>query len=340
MLFGGDSNLGGLSGYLPEEGGRTIFTTGSRIVASDVVGSDVVELDEMCPEDATSHLEQSLIRKDAMRNSPGQVKKPLTVTENLPLAITQAAAYLNKNQISIAKYLELLRGNQDDLVSLLSREFQNKRWYRGERNTVATTWLLSFEQMRKSKEAAAVLLSFISHLQPKNIPLSLLPPIGSEGEMTDAIGTLCAYSFLSSRGNNEIFDMQSLVHLATRIWVEQDMRAVKGRYLGGLDHGPRKLELLDRALACSDNQAGEDADAELALRTVEEVEMIFDAFVNLHRGCGKCRRCEELGMCLSGKMDGKIRASKVLQEAVKHARHICKEGMTTVDEHLDNSRQL
>jgi tetratricopeptide (TPR) repeat protein len=222
LLFGGNGNLEGLIDYLPEsESGRTLFTTRSRIVADDAAKGDVVELGKMSPQDATSHLEESLIRKDAIRSSPDQVQELLTELEYLPLAITQAAAYLNKNQISVAGYLGLLRATPQDMVNLMSREFRDKTRHKGAQNAVATTWLVSFEQIRRSESAAAGLLAFISRIQPKGIPRSLLPPCESEEEMTTAIGTLCAYSFLSGRGDNKVFDMHSLVHMATRIWVEQ-----------------------------------------------------------------------------------------------------------------------
>ncbi|KAK4443239.1 TPR-like protein [Podospora aff. communis PSN243] len=222
LLFKGTGKSEGLIDYLSEsEGGRTLFTTRSRIVAGDAANSDVVELKRMSPQDATSQLEKSLIRKEAVHNSPDQVQELLNELECLPLAITQAAAYLNKNQISVADYLGLLRGTPRDMVSLMSREFRDKTRYKGTQNAVATTWLVSFEQIRKFESAAADLLAFISRIQPKGIPRSLLPPCESEEETTNAIGTLCAYSFLSSRGDNEVFDMHSLVHMATRIWVEQ-----------------------------------------------------------------------------------------------------------------------
>ncbi|KAK4197446.1 putative kinesin light chain [Triangularia verruculosa] len=218
-----DHNLlsGSLANYLPEsECGRTLFTTRSRKVAVDAAGSDVVELDKMSPQDAVSHLKESLIRKDAIRNSP-DVEELLSELEYLPLAITQAAAYLNENQISVVEYLGLLRGTQQDMVSLMSREFRDKTRYKGSQNAVATTWLVSFEQIRRSESAAADLLAFISRIQPKAIPRSLLPQCESREEMTRAIGTLCAYSFLNNRGENKVFDMHSLVHMATRVWVDQ-----------------------------------------------------------------------------------------------------------------------
>jgi Tetratricopeptide repeat len=42
-----------------------------------------------------------------------------------------------------------------------------------------------------------------------------------EEQMVHAIGTLCAYAFLVRREESKIFDMHSLVHLATRIWVQK-----------------------------------------------------------------------------------------------------------------------
>ena len=222
LLFGEIGKSEGLVDYLPEsDGGRTLFTTRSGIVADDIASADVVKLEKMSAQDATNYLEESLIRKNSIRNNPDQVKQLLTDLEYLPLAITQAAAYLNKKQISVGEYLGLLRGTPRDMVSLMSREFRDKTQYKGTQNAVATTWLVSFEQIRRHESAAADLLAFISRIQSKGIPRSLLPPCESEEEMTNAIGTLCAYSFLSSRGENKVFDMHSLVHMATRIWVEQ-----------------------------------------------------------------------------------------------------------------------
>jgi predicted metal-dependent phosphotriesterase family hydrolase len=56
---------------------------------------------------------------------------------------------------------------------------------------VATTWVVSFSQIRERDAAAAELLAFISYVEWKAIPRSLLPEAQSEGEMEEAIGTLC-----------------------------------------------------------------------------------------------------------------------------------------------------
>ncbi len=140
----------------------------------------------------------------------------------LPLAITQAAAYINIKQVPLAEYVGLLHGTQQSLISLMSKEFRDNTRYPGSQNAVATTWLVSFDQIRKADNAAAELLSFISCVEPKGIPQSLLPGYALREQLLDALGTLCAYAFLTRRGAGNVFDMHSLVHMATRIWVQRE----------------------------------------------------------------------------------------------------------------------
>ena len=221
VLFGEPDTSGGIIKYLPKsEKGLTLFTTRSRDVAGRVAGSDVVDLVRMDSQEATSLLERLLTRKEPINDTV--LQELLDELTYLPLAITQAAAYLNRNQVSIAKYLGLLRGTEKDMVSLMSREFCDSMRYEGTQNAVATTWIVSFEQIHRLDSAAADLLSFMSQIEPKAIPQSLLPELGSEEETVDAIGTLCAYDFVARR-NDEMLDMHSLVHLATRIWVREGL---------------------------------------------------------------------------------------------------------------------
>ncbi|KAG7284212.1 hypothetical protein NEMBOFW57_010576 [Staphylotrichum longicolle] len=215
ILFGsaGMRAPGGISRYLPEsKDGLTLFTTRSLDIAVSVAGSDVVELHAMDPEEATAFLEKSLIQKDLLRDeaATGELLMQLTY---LPLAITQAAAYINIKKIPLAEYARLLQGTQQGIISLMSKEFRDNTRYAGSQNAVATTWLVSFDQIRKSHKAAADLLSFISCIEPKEIPQSLLPDSASAEQLVDAIGTLCAYGFLTRRGDSKVFDMHGL-HVA------------------------------------------------------------------------------------------------------------------------------
>jgi Tfp pilus assembly protein PilF len=222
ILFGSADMLGGISDYLPEsDNGLTLFTTRSREVAVSVTGSDVIELNAMDQPEAAVFLEKSLIQKDMLRDE-GATAELLKELTYLPLAISQAAAYINTKQVPLAEYVKLLHGTQQDIVSLMSKEFRDNTRYAGSQNAVATTWLISFDQIRKSDNAAADLLSFISCIEPKGIPQSLFPDSESTAQLVDAIGTLCSYAFLTRREDSKVFDMHGLVHLATRIWVQRE----------------------------------------------------------------------------------------------------------------------
>ncbi|KAF2994669.1 hypothetical protein E8E13_001284 [Curvularia kusanoi] len=236
VLFGSEQSQG-IVDYLPtSEQGIVLYTTRTPEVA-ELTPGDVIELSDMSRVDAIDFLTRSLARK-------GNLSDDTTTTELLdeltclPLAIAQAAAYLNRNRLSIPKYLQLLRSTEQDLVHMMSREFRDDTRYKGSKNAVATTWVVSLDQIRKHDAMAAKLLSFISCIEWKAIPRSLLPSMGSDAQTEEAIGALCGYSFLTRRANHvptpgsesthpagindeELFDIHRLVHLATRVWISE-----------------------------------------------------------------------------------------------------------------------
>ncbi|KAI0007897.1 hypothetical protein F4779DRAFT_642503 [Xylariaceae sp. FL0662B] len=220
ILFGLPGEPSGIDEYLPKsDNGITLFTTRSREVAVSVATNDVIDLEQMSPQEAKSFLGKTLIQKQLLQDE-AITKALLQELTYLPLAISQAAAYLNRNQMSIKKYLALLRGTEQDMVSLLSREFHDGTRYSGSQNAVAATWLVSFDQISNSDGVAANLLSFISCIEPKAIPQSIFPDSQSEG-VENAIGTLCGYAFLARREDEDMFDMHSLVHMAIRVWIQK-----------------------------------------------------------------------------------------------------------------------
>lgn len=60
---------------------------------------------------------------------------------HLPLAIAQAAVYINSMDVSIQEYMQLLRDTEQDMLNLLSREFRDSTWYTDSKNAIAATWL-------------------------------------------------------------------------------------------------------------------------------------------------------------------------------------------------------
>jgi tetratricopeptide (TPR) repeat protein len=84
----------------------------------------------------------------------------------LPLALEQAAAYVQASGGSLAGYLDSFRQRRPEMLG------------RGEptgyRQTVATTWQLAFEDVQQSAPGAAGLLRLLAFCAPEAIPLGLL----------------------------------------------------------------------------------------------------------------------------------------------------------------------
>ncbi|RBR16165.1 hypothetical protein FVER53590_13503 [Fusarium verticillioides] len=230
-LYGTAEAPGGIVEFIPDcEHGYILYTTRSREVAVSVAQNNVVKLSEMDDEDAKALLKSSLIEKNQMQDTV-LIDKLLEKLAYLPLAITQASAYMKVNEISVNEYLHIFQNTNHDMVELLSYGFRDRTHYDSSQGAVATTWIVSFNQIRALHEDAATILSVTAYLEPKAIPRALLPPLGSDQKMTRAIGTLCGYSFLSKREGGETFDMHSLVHLAIQRWNEEE----------GLEAGTRQM---------------------------------------------------------------------------------------------------
>ncbi|KAK1238238.1 hypothetical protein MKX08_002817 [Trichoderma sp. CBMAI-0020] len=220
--------------YLPKsQYGSIIFTTRDKKAAVKLAGPasrNVVEISEL-DESGAKQLLQKYLSEDLL-NDQQHMKALLDELCNLPLAITQAAAYINANGVDLATYLSLLDDQEDVVVDLLSENFEDEGRYRDLKNPVATTWLISFEQVRQRDPLAADYLSFMACVDAKDIPQSLLPPGPSRKKEIDAIGTLQGYSFITkaSAGPSNPVDLtiniHRLVHIATRNWLRtQDLLA-------------------------------------------------------------------------------------------------------------------
>ncbi|KAK2006413.1 kinesin light chain [Colletotrichum eremochloae] len=216
MLRSGDSP--GINNYLPANGdGRILFTSRFRKLAFELVGKEVLELEKMSTSEARKFFEQ-VMSQDAAQ-SVELIEELLAQLEHLPLAISQAAAYLSNNSISISVkgYLSVLRGTEKEAAGLLSREYRDHTRYDDEDtgHAVATTWLVSFRYIVQMNDsgAAMVLLKFISQIEPTSIPLDLLPPMNTE-DLHYAIGTLASFAFLDRRAGTDLFYMHRLDNAA------------------------------------------------------------------------------------------------------------------------------
>ena len=116
-----------------------------------------------------------LAERTADRDSQAALKLAAELG-GLPLALEQAAAYIQATGDSLAGYLAELRRRRADLLA------------RGEpagyTGTVATTWALAFTQLERSAPGAAGLLRLLAFCAPEAVPLGLLrSPPGLTGQL-------------------------------------------------------------------------------------------------------------------------------------------------------------
>lgn len=213
-----NSSNSGLRSLLPKsDQGAIVFTTRSNRVAQYLAPGNIIEIREMDEKKALKVLKNSLVNKSLVEDDHS-TRKLLEQLTFLPLAIVQAASFINENQTDIATYVRLLDGQGQDVINLLSEEFEDEGRYKSIRNPIATTWLTSFMKIRKTEPLAADCLAFLSCVNAKEIPTCLLPaPEGVQREK--AIGVLSSYSFLRTSKAGTRLDMHRLVHLATRNWL-------------------------------------------------------------------------------------------------------------------------
>ncbi len=208
--------------HLPRsDRGSILITTRSRKAAVQMGVQHVIAVPEMDEKTAVQLLRRTLIvpQREYFNETESRLVEQLTC---LPLAIVQAAAYINANDISLQDYLSLLNHADDTVVELLSEHFGDEGRYAEAKNPAAMTWLISFEHIRRYDRLAVEYLSFMACLEPKFIPHSFLPRATSEKGMVDALGTLTAYSFITKRSGGKFYDMHRLVHLATRNWLKSE----------------------------------------------------------------------------------------------------------------------
>lgn len=199
-----------LKDYLPKsKQGCIVFTTRDKKTAIKLAGQNIIEVPEMEEDGALQLLQKSLV-EPSLLDRQGDANILIKELTYLPLAIVQAAAYINENSITLGDYLSLLNEQEESVIELLSEEFEDDWRYPSVKNPVATTWLISFEQIRHKS------------IDRKDIPQLLLPDDEALKKKLEAIGTLKAYSFIIKRGEGMVFDLHRLVHLATRNWLQKE----------------------------------------------------------------------------------------------------------------------
>ncbi|KAI1302049.1 hypothetical protein F5Y03DRAFT_396709 [Xylaria venustula] len=113
-------------------------------------------------------------RQLSLGNDNGILPMSLTEAVILPLAITQAVAFICENNITVSEYLETMRASDNGAKELLSQHLEDSRRDLDSENSVMRSWKLAYDYLSRNVPRAAEMLSLLSTFDYHGVPLVLL----------------------------------------------------------------------------------------------------------------------------------------------------------------------
>jgi tetratricopeptide (TPR) repeat protein len=203
--------------------GTVIWTSRDGSILGRLIGvNEGVEVGKMTFQESL-RLFQNLSGRPVTDTASESEKELLNHLEMLPLAISQASAYIRKTTVSTQLYVRAFTESEERQANLLSTEFDEI--HRSDvPNSVMHTWLISMKQIAEESECGERILNTIAFLDNQNVPFELLSAAAgaaySEDQVLLAAARLVEYSFLQRQKaiNNElpVYGQHRLVQLAAR----------------------------------------------------------------------------------------------------------------------------
>ena len=219
-----------LADYLPksDQGSILLTTRFQKVGASFASIRNVMILEKMTLEESEVLL-RARLGDECPGDDPNLYQELATELERMPLALVQAASFMSQNCITLDSYLRMYRESDISKIRLLGENFEDDVRDPKTKNPVATTWIISFEYIRMHMPQAAELLCLMSVVDAQNIPEILIPHGEDAISFNKSIGTLEAFSFISTRRSSpsslqqcRFHDLHRLVRLAIRNWLDMN----------------------------------------------------------------------------------------------------------------------
>ncbi|KAG7007031.1 hypothetical protein G7Y79_00012g033670 [Physcia stellaris] len=218
-----------LTEYIPQtQRGSLLYTSRNRDVAVDILhGGDPIHVGPMSPNEA----HKLLSTVEPLESEEADISSLLRELEYIPLAITQAAAFMSKRHKSAGQYLDLFRGSDSAKAQLLAHEFVDHGREARSRESVAKTWMISFAHISEVNPRAAEMLSLMSCYDQQSIPQLLLRYDNEDGlQFDDAVGLLLAFSLIRVASTGTTYSMHRLVQIAMTTWLSMTSELAKIKY--------------------------------------------------------------------------------------------------------------
>ncbi len=202
--------------YIPQTKGSILYTTRNRDIGIDLALDRVPII--MNVQEAQALLGQRIIAE----STETEQLELLGELVYLPLAISQAAAFMAKRRKTVAEYIKLYRGSESTRIRLLGQRFNYHGREARPLESVVTTWWISFNYIKTENPRAAEILSMTSFLDQQKIPFSLLIADGEDDfDFEEAMGLLEAFSLVTLDTHRYACNVHGLVTVAVRSWLRE-----------------------------------------------------------------------------------------------------------------------
>ncbi|MFT7835169.1 FxSxx-COOH system tetratricopeptide repeat protein [Saccharothrix sp. BKS2] len=261
VVFDNAEDLAALWPYLPSGDGQVLITT--RRGGFGAVGA-VIDVDVL------DRAESIALLHSRIPGVPTDAAEVLAeLVGDLPLAIEQAAAYLESTRLPIGNYLDLLRTQTSRMLP------RGRVAGRGE--TLATLWDLSLTALADQNVAAVQLVEILAWLAPEPVPLDLftthpeeLPEplatvVTDPVELVDTVGALADW-YLIRRIGSEVTIAHRLLQQSLRVHPDRHRKSslgvvaqrllradLPGDIMTAPENWPRWRALLPHVLALHDD---------------------------------------------------------------------------------------
>jgi tetratricopeptide (TPR) repeat protein len=234
LILDNADDLESIYDYLVSSNGHILVTTRASATGPHIDGIELVKMDQkegiLLLLQRSKRLPQDRSLEPVTELERGQAAMICSLLDGLPLALDQAAAYIEENQCSLGAYLNLYRSHR--AYMLQRRGVFGAKDYP---HSVATTWSLSFEQLERTDPVAADLLRLCAFLHPDAIPEEMivvaapylsprLQQIAGDPALLDAvIGALRRFSLIRRNAETKTLTIHRLVQAVLRDAMEKEI---------------------------------------------------------------------------------------------------------------------
>lgn len=257
--------------FLPHNPQGHILLTSRAQVFDNLGITTPVRINKMLPSEAIEFFKRRTDLNELENTELDALQELILELDYLPLAIEQAGAYINKMQCTFAEYLVSYRKRG---LELLEKSKISTNTYP---KSVATTWLLNFEEIKEISLASVDLLFASAFLHCDKIPFDIFTK-GHEilGEnialklnkakddpliFHEIIEPLAQFSLISVNRSEHTFDIHRLVQTVIKegmnkgaqyLWAERIVMAINYVFPEvKFENWDSCDKLLPHALACS-----------------------------------------------------------------------------------------